>query len=384
MRRLLMLGFMMTLLTFTAGCWDIKSIQDTNYVTAVGLDFKNGKYVVYGQMLDFSSVAKQEGGKAGQPPSVWAGTAEGDTISNAFNKLYETSQQRMFWGHVSSVVFTEDALKLGLYPFLDSLSRVGETRYKPWVYGTKEPIDKIFTVLPFFNLSPIASILHNPIDVYKQFSFIRPLRLYKVIVDFREPNYTVMLPSLEIATDAWKKNEKPDPKLKVSGAYAIQDGKLKGWVEEKQLNGLRWLERSTMRTPLVVYRGEKPIVKVTVEKSKRTITPQTRGQEASFSVHFSGNVLLDEINVMMDEKAIKQEVTNEIRDQITNTFKYGQEHSIDLYRLTHVLYRESFPAWSRLTQNGSKPISYSLQSIDVELNIVHSGMNQFHIEKAQY
>lgn len=58
------------------GCWDIKTIQDTNYFTAIGFDYQNGRYVVYAQMLDFSSVAKQEAGKAGQPPQIWVGREE--------------------------------------------------------------------------------------------------------------------------------------------------------------------------------------------------------------------------------------------------------------------------------------------------------------------
>lgn len=59
---LLKLAAGVVVLISQTGCWDMKTIQDTNYMTAIGFDFKDGKYIVYGQMLDFASVAKQEGG----------------------------------------------------------------------------------------------------------------------------------------------------------------------------------------------------------------------------------------------------------------------------------------------------------------------------------
>jgi hypothetical protein len=62
LRTTLVLG---AVVLFLSGCWDMKSIQDTNYVAALGFDFQDGKYVVYAQLLDFSNVSKPDFSKGG-------------------------------------------------------------------------------------------------------------------------------------------------------------------------------------------------------------------------------------------------------------------------------------------------------------------------------
>lgn len=54
---------MISLSLLLTGCWDIREVQDINYISAIGVDYKDGEYIIYAQMLDFSSVAKQEGGE---------------------------------------------------------------------------------------------------------------------------------------------------------------------------------------------------------------------------------------------------------------------------------------------------------------------------------
>nr|MDH3164158.1 hypothetical protein [Bacillus licheniformis] len=48
------------LLTLT-GCWSRYEVQNMNYATAVGIDYVDGQYTMYLQLLDFSTVAKLEG-----------------------------------------------------------------------------------------------------------------------------------------------------------------------------------------------------------------------------------------------------------------------------------------------------------------------------------
>ena len=87
----------------TTGCWDIKHVQDINYVAAIGVEYAEGKYDVYVQMLDFSSVAKMETGKPTAPVPVWIGKGSGDSPIHALDDLYQSSQLRIFYGQVNAV-----------------------------------------------------------------------------------------------------------------------------------------------------------------------------------------------------------------------------------------------------------------------------------------
>lgn len=373
------------LLFSQTGCWDMKTIQDTNYITAIGFDYQKGRYVVYCQMLDFSSVAKQEGGKGGQPPAIWIGQEEGETVNAAFARLYKTMQQRAFWGHVGAYVFTREALKEGVGKFTDSSVRYGETRFTPWVYSTDESIETIFSIIPFFNVSPLSSILMQPEENYLQRSYIRPIKLYRAAALAREPGNTVMMPTLAIRKDVWVKNEKPDPKLEVSGVYAIAKKNHVEWLSEDQFKGARWLEKSTVRTPMVVFINGKAELSVSIHKPKARITPRMKGDQLFFDIHFEAKAIVSELLENVEEDTLKKQIAKQIAEEIEQSFKEGKSRDTDIYQLEHVLYKESFPKWSKLTSNGEKPLEdYQLGDIKVDIQLSHSGMLKMKEKEQQY
>ncbi|MCM3405352.1 MULTISPECIES: hypothetical protein [Bacillaceae] len=64
-------------LLLTTGCWGSLEIQTIHYVTAIGADYKDGEYVLYAQMLDFSDAAKSEGQAKTKKPTSYVGKAAG-------------------------------------------------------------------------------------------------------------------------------------------------------------------------------------------------------------------------------------------------------------------------------------------------------------------
>ncbi|NOV00377.1 Ger(x)C family spore germination protein [Paenibacillus planticolens] len=384
MKRLgrIMMGLL--LIVSQTGCWDIKTIQDTNYLTAVGFDYQKGKFIIYGQMLDFGSVAKQEGGKQGQPPQIWVGHEEGETVNEAFNRLYKTTQQRVFWGHVNAYLFSSEALKQGIGKFLDGSVRFSETRFTQWIYSTDESIEEIFSIIPFFNVSPMSSILMHPVDNYRQRSYIRPFRLYRAAALLREPGYTVMLPTLSIRDDVWVKNEKPDPKLEISGVYSLGEHNKVDWFSESQFKGDRWLEKSTARTPIVVSIDGKSVQSVSIQRPKPRITLR-KGGSLIFDVHVRCKAIIVEIVEKVDEELLRKQIEKQIAEEIDYTFKQGQNRDVDIYQLEHVLYKQDFGSWSKLTDNGKQPLEgYQLGDIQVDVRLTHSGMLKMNDKEKQY
>lgn len=61
MRKLIavmVIGFQLLL---TTGCWGMKEIQAQTYGSALGIDYKEGEFILYFQALNFADIAKQEG-----------------------------------------------------------------------------------------------------------------------------------------------------------------------------------------------------------------------------------------------------------------------------------------------------------------------------------
>lgn len=82
----------------TACSHDIGEIENQNYATAVGVDFRDGKYYVYIQMLGLASVAKREGGDKG-PAEVYVSETSGATFMMHFSKLI-IQRKNGFFGHM--------------------------------------------------------------------------------------------------------------------------------------------------------------------------------------------------------------------------------------------------------------------------------------------
>ncbi|WNR43952.1 Ger(x)C family spore germination protein [Paenibacillus roseipurpureus] len=372
------------LLGSLTGCWDMKTIQDTNYMTAVGFDYKDGKFIVYGQMLDFASVAKQEGGQSTQPPLIWVGKEEGATPSEAFNKLYKTSQQRVFWGHIGAYLFTKRALGQGIGKYTDGSIRYSETRFTQWVYSTDQPIESVFSIVPFFNVSPMSSILMQPTDNYRQSSYIVPRRLFGVVSHIREPGQMIMLPSLDIVKDVWLKNEKPDPKLMVNGAYTLNLHHQLEWFSLTELLGLRWLNEHTKRTPLLIYKEGKPIQNVLI-KPKSHIKVRVDGDLPVFDLEIAAATAVAEVFELVDEDTLEQLVSKEVTEEVERTFQHGQNRGADVYGLEHVLYRQNSAAWGKLTNYGTNPLTdYKLGNIIVKVKITNTGMLKMKEKNQQY
>ena len=184
-----------------------------------------------------------------------------------------------------------------------------------------------------------------------------------------------MMPTLAIRKDVWVKNEKPDPKLEVSGVYAIAKKNHVEWLSEEQFKGARWLDKSTARTPLVINMNGKAELSVSIEKPKARITPRMKGDQLFFDIHFEAKAIVAELLENVNEDTLKNLIAKQITEEIGQTFKVGKSRDTDIYQLEHALYKQAFPEWAKFTSNGEKPLEdYQLGDIKVDIDLSHSGM----------
>ncbi|RKP56879.1 Ger(x)C family spore germination protein [Cohnella endophytica] len=359
-----------------SGCWDIKSLQDVNYFTGLGIDFKDNKYQIYVQQLDFSSVAKSDSGKGDKPAIVWIGRAEGISMSEAVVELYQTSQQTVFWGHLSGIVLTENVLKHGdLIGVFDSIMRYPEIRYTPWIYGTKSKITDLFATKPFFNLSPINSILYSPETNYNQRPIIAPMRVAQFIREIREPGETALLPSLGVSRDTWLRDKKPDPKLEIDGTFPMHNKDCKGWLSDDDVEGVRWLVNTSKGTRLTIEENGKVLATFKISKPNSKVRVKMVNGEPVFEIHVKVNAGVIELWQKEEEQRLEKIAAKKIADEIRSAFEAGMKQHADLLDLEHVLYRKKFSDWKSLTKDGKSSLDpIRLGEVKVKVNILQTGM----------
>lgn len=358
-----------------SGCWDIKDIQEVNYLTAIGFDLEEGEFVVYGQLLNFASVAKAEAGKAESIP-VWVGKGRGKTLIHAIDDLYRTSQLRIFYGHVNSLVLGEKLLKdeSALDQVDQFQDRYYELRHTPWLYGTSEPIDELFSATSIFGLSPGVSVMHQPMETYKQRSVIHPLEIRRFALEMNEPSHTAMLPSIALSDDNWNEGNKPKKMLTINGAYAMKDDRVLGWFAAEDVLGLTWVKPTSYRGPLVLSSGEDIEAAVALEHPNVTIHPRVKDGRATYSIEvkMTGTLVLSMIP--MAEVELEQLAEEQVEKQIREVYDKGLKHGADLLNMETALYRKKNREWKVLRSRGKLGLTpESLAEINVSVKIQRTG-----------
>lgn len=374
--RIIKLILLMVILNLLTGCWDIKEIQDMNYITAIGIDQEDGNFIVYTQMMDFTSVAKTETGKAEKPSQVWTSKTKGKTLDMAVNALYDTLQERTSWSHISCILLSENVLKSNVLTKLDTIGRYQEVRMTPWVYGTKDSIDQLFTVPAFFNLSQLNTLAHEPTEEFKQRSYIVPIRYFDFMALITEPASTVLLPNLSVDKKTWSLNQKDNPKLVINGVFAISKGVSNGLFTNDKLTGLRWLETDTKRSHILITnkRGEYAGVVVLTNPKVRKELVIVNGMP-KYRVHLKLNGSVDEALDDMTKAEIEIQAAAEVREEILTTFKNGVASKTDLFSLEHLFFKKDSRLWKKTYQSSSQPIDPgALESVQVKVHLEHAGM----------
>lgn len=375
MRNALAILHVSVFLLLMTGCWNSKDPQNMAYVTAIGLDYEDGKYITYAQILNFSNVAKSEKAELGKNVPVWIGKGEGITVTESFNNIYSTSQLRVFWGHVKSVVCSERFLKKGarIKEAYDMANRYREIRYNVLFYGTKEPIRDIFSQKSLLNLSPLDTILDTPSQAYSQRSFILPMYGYKVLAQFNEAAESAMMPSISIDKTSWTEDQKSRPMFKIDGVYYFHQKTMAAWLSETDLKGYRFLQKKLQRTPINVPDNNNPDAALVLIKPKQRIEPVIRDGKVYYNISLVIQAYLDELVRDMSKKELEKKAAQVIRDQIRTTYNKGLRQKVDVLRLGEHLYRKDPKSWHEQYGGEFALDEHSLDKIDVTVKLLHTG-----------
>src|SRR5690554_3925776 len=160
------------LLVFLSGCWDVSESERMLYLHGIGVDYKDGEFHVYFQVISFMNVAKKDEGIDQEIMQAEVGFAKGKTINEAITNLYKATDEILFWGHLTVIIITDDMITNGnLNTLLNSFTRHHDTRYNTWVYVTDKPLKDFFIETPILRKAISLTKMANPINSFEKQSF---------------------------------------------------------------------------------------------------------------------------------------------------------------------------------------------------------------------
>lgn len=372
------LFFFIPMTFMLTACWEAHTIEDIQYATAIGVDFEDDHYVVYVQLLEPSKMAKQEGINVAEKSPVWVGIGKGPTINIAMNQLYEGTQQEIYWGHISSIIFSEAIIAKGIEEVKKRLYRFSSLRYTPWIFGTKEPLKDILSHSNPFHLSPMKTILYMPKDLFNKYSKVPPLRSNQFYRDFQEVGSTALLPNIIQKKFNWFEEEKTVDTIDTDGAFILKDFKLKGWMSQQDLKGYRWVNNLTERAPLVVGNDNQLEAVISILRPKNKIEVDVQGTNVYFTINLKiRGYVIEQIKDMTEEELVSK-AKKQIEKEVRNSYLKSLELEADILQLERALFHKNPRKYNQLLKGNEKILDEdSLKRINVDVDIIHSGQYKF-------
>ncbi|WP_339258518.1 Ger(x)C family spore germination protein [Lysinibacillus sp. FSL K6-3209] len=375
------LCILLVLTTLLSGCWDVTEPQRMYYVHALGIDFKDGHYETYMQIIDFANIAKSEQPNNPQAQQAEIGHAKGKTIEDSFFDLYHSIDQKAFWGHITYIILSEEVMKSDkVNQVLDFLTRYREMRYQIWVYGTKEPLDELLVVTPINNKALTLSKLGDPLNSFRQESFVTPINVRKLVIGLNEPSHEVYLPLVSI-DKGWETSKGKTESIEIKGVALLSKEGYKGALTQNKANGVKWMTNETMRSEITGQIGEdeNSYVTVALEHIKVHITPIVKNENVQFDIE----IKLEATSVLgitkkITTKEIQKEIEKQVEKEVRETFKEAIALDTDIYRLSERLYRKDVKLWKKLEKNGKIELTEdSIRNIHVNVYKINPGRGSY-------
>lgn len=363
MRKFLIIICILSVLT---GCVKIHEIQFQAYAVGIGIDYQNDEYHVVLQFLDFSNVAKTEQGKSDQPSSVWIGEGKGKTVEDAIIKIYHGIQIPVNYDQLSVFIFGKSVLENRLRKTVEALDTNFDIRLTGWVYGTEEPIEKIFTTKVPFNYAYNNSRIVQPQYMQQQDSSIPALSLQGLVYQIHEKSKTILVPSISTEKDIMKMDQDKLPVTVINGAYLMKGAKLKGHLTEKDLKGFIRVNNKSVRSPVIVRGGKGEIVQVELlnPKIKRMVNKDEKGIHIGLDIKISAIVRESSKEILAP--TIERKIKEQVRKEVYGAYLKSQKIGADIFQLEDYMYRYMHDDWKSFQTSGKFP---TLNKKDIHVDI---------------
>ena len=375
--KLIFLGFV--LVVMLSGCWGQNEPERMLYTHGLGIDYEDDKYKVYVQIIDFNKVAKSEQPNP-SPVQSEVGYASGKTLDEAVFKLYNSSDQKIYWGHQTFLVFSEEALKNGgMNDIIDTLIRYRDTRYQIWLFGTDDSVKEVLLTTPVIDTAITLSKLGDPMNSFHQSSLIEPVDIRRMIIGLNEPGHNMVIPYVKI-TENWETVEGKDKMARSAGVGLVTPKEFKGFIYREKMFGLMWMNEKTQREEVTfsLNSDEEDVMSVIIQKVKVKVKPVVEGDAVKFDIDVTLQGEVGTIPTKTTKDEIRKKAEQEIKQQIEETYKEALKRDFDIYRLSEYLYRKDVKEWKRLQQNGKVELAEdSIRTLNVKISELRPGRNLF-------
>lgn len=394
MKRLVIIVLIIIML-LSAGCWDLREINQSSVSTGAGVDLDNAGKVLFSTQL-VQAVPPGETGSVNTPAVVVTstGTAIAETARRQMHFLSRVPE----WAHTSSFIIGEKLARHDLSILADFMVRNRHIRPDAnlLIAVNTTPREVFSTPVPLSTNS--GQGLRDILDIQgKQLGIYVPTTMQEFIAELATPGIEPAVPQITVETEenrdkpAGKANNKdedsgkPQKKIILNGMSVFKGRRMVGSLNETESRGYRWLNATNNKSGLMVVnsplkKGDHVTLRITDFDSQTR--PQIKNGQIRMTVSIKAEMNFydqdgtGELLTPSMIKALEGYANRKIKQEIAACINQSQTLNSDILGWGQTIHRYRPEVWEEIQNDWVNIYPGVASDIKVETTIKESYLSK--------
>ncbi|MCP3026582.1 Ger(x)C family spore germination protein [Halobacillus sp. A5] len=382
MRRGISVFFVLFGLTILTGCWDHNELEEVALVMGMGIDkTEDDLYKVSFQIVNPGQVTGgQMTGDTGEGTSVTTYTETGKNIFETTRKISTQVPRNLSFSHMVVLVLGEElAREESLFEVMDFTERYYGFRPTALVLLARESqANSILSILNPMERIPAMKIEETSQKTTEVWGETPSRNIKDVVQTLSSDTKSLSLSGVSLVgnMNEGQKEDKnkeavPESYVELSGVGMFKEGKLQGWLDDKEARGMAWVQDEIKRTVLTFKCDEnEEYIAAEVRYSTTKLSASIHDGKPEITVDIRGEGPIEEAACPMDLTdpeiiyQLNEDFGSEIEQEVIQAVKIAQEQEIDLFGFGETVNQSHPEEWKSMRENWDETFS----EMDVNVN----------------
>jgi spore germination protein KC len=402
-RSLYTMALLVAVLSLT-GCWSADEINNLATINVIGIDENDAGQVEVTTVIARPTTLFSETAVAGSEKSKFLiETTTGKSIFEAIGDLSGSVSEKIYFGHVDAIVFGERAAREKMLSSLDFFKREKDFRPNIKLLVTRGLASELVKTIPQLNLTlgleledlmlsnrfAATGMMKDISQFMKELSSDTTDPITGVISSAKKQGIDVEKSEketkgqsdtkkneIETTTNTTDKNQKDIPKaLSLKGTAVFKDGKLKGFLDQRETRGLLWIKGELQNEVAVLNCGEnnKGTASLSVTHSESKLSPRISGGTPKMIVDIKvdadiGQLTCSDLKVNTDQiDRLNQQFEGMIRQEVSSVLNKAKNHwQTDIFGFGKAIYRSHPKEWNSMASQWRNGL---LKNMEIDLRV---------------
>lgn len=331
--------FILILCLFLTGCYNYKELNKIAIVSSISIDKKDNNYLVGAQVLNVKP--KDDTNSS----NVIVYEEEGKTIEEALRNITKKSNKKLYGGHLSKLVISEEVAKDGIIDIVDLFQRLPEIKDEFTIAVSKGiEANKVIKVMTSPESIP-ADFVKNVIDSADVDSAItHSSKLDEFISYYLKEYIDPVITVLEVKNYNKKgttlsNNESTYPETKIVLNYIgiTYKGKLESYLNKDETIGYNFIRDSIDQMIIPIKCDKDNYASVSLSNSKTKVKID---KNYTININIDNKAALNEYNCKnnINKKKIEKDTNKMIEKYINKAIKKQKESKSQFLGLKRYIY----------------------------------------------